>query len=148
MTTEQIKAVRAVANMFLETVREMGEQGATAGPMYAAVMDKMSLENFNAIGAWRNDDGDSPIDPKGSLPGGQSFDGPAQLKQIIKAHQDDFCRALTTKLLTYSLGRGLEKFDKCTVDEITAKMKQDGYKFSVLVNQIVHSDPFQKRAAK
>lgn len=106
------------------------------------------LENFNAIGGWRDSDGDAPIDPTGELPGGMKFNGPAQLKQIIKARQDDFCRTITSKLLTYSLGRGLEKFDACIVDEISAKVKQDGYKFSVLVNEIVRSDPFQKRGSK
>lgn len=105
------------------------------------------LENFNAIGAWRTTDGDSTIDPSGSLPG-KPFKGPEQLKQIIKSHEEQFCKALTVKMLTYALGRGVEKFDKCTVDEIVGKMKQEGYKFSVLVNQIVLSDPFQKRAAK
>jgi hypothetical protein len=106
------------------------------------------LENFDAIGAWRESDEDAPIDASGSLPGGQDFKGPAQLKQIIKSRQDDFCRCMSVKMLTYALGRGTEKYDKCTVDDITGAMKKDGYKFSVLISQIVHSDPFQKRAAK
>ncbi len=134
------------------TLRQRMEQHRS-NPACASCHEEMDaigfgLENFDAIGAWRSTDGSAPIDPAGSLPNGQQFSGPAELKTIVKAHQDEFCKALTVKLLTYSLGRGLEKFDKCTVDEITTKMKQGGYKFSVLVNEIVRSDPFQKRAGK
>jgi hypothetical protein len=106
------------------------------------------LENFNAIGGWRTTDGTAPIDASGSLPGNQNFNGPAQLKQIIKARQEDFGRALAGKMLTYALGRGLEKYDTCTIDEILLKMKASNYKFSVLVNEIVQSEPFQKRSGK
>jgi hypothetical protein len=106
------------------------------------------LENFNAIGAWRSSDGDSPIDSAGLLPNGRKFSGPAELKKIIKERQDDFCKALSQKMLTYAMGRGLEKTDKCYIEEIVGKTKEQGYKFSALVLQVVHSDPFQKRAAK
>jgi hypothetical protein len=106
------------------------------------------LENFDGIGAWRAGDGDAPIDPSGTLPGGKSFSGPAQLKQIIKSQDEVFARALTVKLMTYATGRGMEKFDRCTIDTIVNNVKQSGYKFSVLVHEIVYSDPFQKRSAK
>ena len=105
------------------------------------------LENFDAIGAWRTTDADSTIDPAGVLPNGQSFSGPAELKKIIKSQDEAFCRALANKLMTYALGRGMEKSDRCYIDPIVNKMKQNGYKFSVLVHEIVHSDPFQKRSA-
>jgi hypothetical protein len=134
------------------TLRQRMEQHR-ANPACATCHEQMDaigfgLENFNAIGAWRTSDDDAPIDASGSLPGGQKFNGPAELKQLIKSRQDDFCKTLSSKLLTYALGRGLEKYDKCTIDEIAGKMKSDGYKFSVLVSEIVHSEPFQKRAAQ
>jgi hypothetical protein len=134
------------------TLRQRMEQHR-ANPACATCHEQMDaigfgLENFNAIGAWRSTEDDARIDASGSLPGGQKFNGPAELKQLIKSRQDDFCKTLTGKLLTYALGRGLEKYDQCTVDEIDRKVKAEGYKFSVLVDEIVHSDPFQKRSAK
>ena len=76
------------------------------------------LENFNAIGAWRTEEGKFPIDASGTLPGGQSFNGPAELKAILQARKEDFTRCLTEKLLTYALGRGLEYHDKYAVEQI------------------------------
>ena len=73
------------------------------------------LENFNAIGAWRTQDGKFPVDASGALPDGRSFQTPAQLKAILKADRDVFVRGLTEKLLIYALGRGLERYDRPTV---------------------------------
>jgi hypothetical protein len=106
------------------------------------------LENFDGIGAWRTEDANAPIDPTGVLPDGTTFHGPTELKQIIKGQDDAFCRCLANKLMTYAIGRGMEKTDRCYVDPIVNDLKQNGYKFSVLVRDIVHSDPFQKRSIK
>src|SRR5207302_1705473 len=76
------------------------------------------LENFDAVGAWRTKDGDSPVDASGVLPSGQKFNGPAQLKTILMSRKNQFARCLSEKLLTYALGRGLEPADKCYVDAI------------------------------
>jgi hypothetical protein len=103
------------------------------------------LENFDAIGAWRDRDGQFAIDASGTLPDGSSFKRPSELKAILKARKDDFARCFTEKMLTYALGRGLEYNDKCAVDEIAAALANDGYKFSTLTQRIVASDPFQKR---
>jgi mono/diheme cytochrome c family protein len=103
------------------------------------------FENFDGIGAWRTRDGEFAIDASGSLPGGQSFNGPAELQGILKTKTVDFSRCLTEKLLTYALGRGLEPYDKCTTDQIVAALAKNNYKFSTLVHEIVKSDPFQKR---
>ena len=104
-----------------------------------------AMENFDAIGAWRDKDGKTPIDSSGKLPAGETFRGAAELRDlIVKTRQDDFVRCLAEKLLTYALGRGLEYYDQCAVDTITKALEADGNKFSRLVIGIVQSDPFLK----
>ena len=103
------------------------------------------LENFNAIGAWRTQDGKFEVDASGSLPGGRSFQGPAELKALLKENQDAYVRGLTEKLLTYALGRGLERYDRPVVTAIAAKLPARNYRFSELVIEIVNSLPFQMR---
>ncbi len=106
------------------------------------------LENFNAIGAWRTEDGKFPVDASGSLPDGRSFRTPAELKAILKGDRDVFVRGLTEKLLIYALGRGLERYDRPVVAEIAAKLPAHDYKFSQLVLEIVNSLPFQMRSVQ
>jgi len=106
------------------------------------------LENFDAIGAWRENDGKFPIDASGTLPTGQSFEGPKALRVILKVRQQEFVRCLTEKLLTFGLGRGLEYTDTCAIDRIVETMGEKDDKFSVLVLGIVRSDPFQKRRSR
>ena len=103
------------------------------------------LENFDAIGAWRANDGKIPIDASGSLPDGRSFPGPDGLKTILKADRDEFAQCLTSKLMTYALGRGLERYDRATVKDITKHIAANDYRFSNLVLEIVTSRPFQMR---
>jgi mono/diheme cytochrome c family protein len=103
------------------------------------------LENFNAIGASRTQDGKFPIDASGKLPDGREFEGAAALKKILRQDHQAFGQVLTEKLLTYSLGRGLERYDKRTVKEIAGKVEASDYKFSSLVWEIVNSLPFQMR---
>jgi hypothetical protein len=106
------------------------------------------FENFDAVGAWRTQDGKFSIDASGTLPDGRSFTGPKQLKAILKTRKDEFARCLSEKLLTYALGRGLEYYDRCAVDEIAQGLAKNDYRFSSLVHAIVHSDPFQLRRGK
>jgi len=106
------------------------------------------LENFDAIGAWRDRDGSFFIDASGTLPDGSSFKRPSELKTILKARKDEFARCFTEKMLTYALGRGLEYYDRCTVDEIASALAHDNYKFGTLIQRIVASEPFQKRRGK
>jgi hypothetical protein len=106
------------------------------------------LENFDAIGAWRTQDGRFDIDASGELPDGAKFNGPAELKALLKTRSADFVACLSEKMLTYALGRGLEYYDKCAVDSIAAAVKQDEYRFSWLIVAFVLSDPFQKRRGK
>jgi hypothetical protein len=103
------------------------------------------LENFDAVGTWRDQDSGVPIDSSGTLPSGESFRGPKELRGMLKAHTPDFARCLTEKLLTYALGRGLEEYDRCAVEQIVKSLESSRYRFSALVLGIVKSDPFQKR---
>jgi hypothetical protein len=106
----------------------------------------MGLENFDAIGRWRDNEGDKPVDATGDLPSGEKFSGPIQLISIIQGRQEQFHRTLTERLMVYALGRGLEYYDKCAVDQAMGMMKQRGNRFSALVEGIVTSDPFMKRS--
>jgi len=104
------------------------------------------LENYDGIGAWREKDGNFPVDPAGQLVTGESFQGVKDLKTILwKRKKDDFVRCLSEKMLTYALGRGLEYYDRCAVEQITKGLARNQYKFSALVVEIARSTPFQMR---
>jgi mono/diheme cytochrome c family protein len=109
------------------------------------LMDEIGfgLENFDAIGRWRTQDGPNPIEPTGALPTGEHFSGPGELVAIVRAREDEFRHCLTEKLLTYALGRGVEYYDRCAIDQITRRLKDNGSRFSALVLAIVQSDPFR-----
>jgi hypothetical protein len=106
------------------------------------------LENYDAVGAWRTHDGKFPIESAGTLPGGQTFTGSKGLKDILRGKSDAFVHNVTEKLLTYSLGRGLERFDRPTVEAITTQVKANNYKFSSLVMEVVKSRPFQMQSVE
>lgn len=110
-------------------------------------MDPLGLgfENFDAIGRWRDKEGKQQVDSSGQLPNGQSFKSPIELIAILEQRKQGFCRSLTEKMLTYAIGRGVEYYDKCAIDEITTNFTAKGYRFSALVTEIVLSDPFLKR---
>jgi hypothetical protein len=103
------------------------------------------LENFDAIGAWRKTDGDAAIDASGTLPDGKSFEGPKQLRTILLSKKNQFAKAMTEKLLTYAIGRGVESTDRCNVGGMAEAVSDKGYRFSAVVEQIVLSEPFRKR---
>jgi len=104
------------------------------------------FENYDGIGVWREKDGTFAIDPAGQLVSGESFRGPRELKEILlKRKRADFVRCLSEKMLTYALGRGLEYYDRCAVDEIAKGLAKNRYKFSSLVLEIARSTPFQWR---
>jgi Protein of unknown function (DUF1592)/Protein of unknown function (DUF1588)/Protein of unknown function (DUF1587)/Protein of unknown function (DUF1585)/Protein of unknown function (DUF1595)/Cytochrome C oxidase, cbb3-type, subunit III len=106
------------------------------------------LENFDAIGRYRTVDGKFPIDSSGVLPSGKSFDNAEQLIQILQADPDAFTRCAVEKMLTFALGRGLERYDRPVVNSIAHKVEANQYKFSALVMEIVTSAPFQMRHAE
>jgi len=103
------------------------------------------LENYDAIGAWRSRDGQYPIDASGALPDGRSFHGPEEMKAILEGDREEFARCVTEKMLTYALGRGLERRDGPTVQAIARRLAERQYRFAALVEEIVISLPFQMR---
>ncbi len=107
-----------------------------------------AFENFDAIGRFREKDGEFPIDPSGELPTGEKIAGPTELKEILKTRQNLFARCITEKLLTYALGRGLEYYDRPAVDRIATALGKNGYRFSTLIVETVKSQPFRLRRGK
>ncbi|MBY0504847.1 MAG: DUF1592 domain-containing protein [Bryobacteraceae bacterium] len=106
-----------------------------------------ALENYDVLGLWRTTDNGLPLDTAGELPDGTRFTGPEGLKQTLLARQDLFLRNLTTKLLGFALGRGLNREDACAVDQILGEVARDGYRGQTLIHSIVASVPFRQQPA-
>ena len=102
-----------------------------------------ALENFDAIGAWRDKDGKFPIETGGTLPDGRSFKGYEDLRALLKADANAFAECLAEMMLVYALGRGLEHSGRKAVRAIADKIVRDNYRFSSLVLGIAQSEPFQ-----
>ena len=103
----------------------------------------LALENFDAVGSWRTQDGDSPIDATGVLVDGTKVDGIASLRDSLVRRSEHFARVVTEKMLTYSLGRGVEYEDMPLVRSIVRDAAANNYKFSSVVMGIVKSPAFQ-----
>jgi hypothetical protein len=106
------------------------------------------LDNYNGIGKWRLMDGKFAIDASGTLPGGKSFSTPAEMKAILLTQMPEFSHCVIEKLLTYALGRGLQRYDAPTVNEIQTKLAPANYPFQSIVFEVVRSLPFQSRRAE
>ena len=104
-----------------------------------------AMENYDAIGKFRSKDGEQDIDTAGQLPDGTSFENISDLKEILMNRKTQFARCLTEKMLIYALGRGLEYYDRPTIERIVTELETNDYKFSVLITEIVKSDPFRLR---
>jgi hypothetical protein len=107
----------------------------------------LSLENFDAIGQWRTADAGHAIDASGVLLDGTKVDGPVELRQALVTRKAQFAQAVTEKLLTYALGRGLEYYDAPAVRGIDHAAAANDYRWSSLILGIVKSAPFQMRAS-
>jgi len=106
----------------------------------------LALDNFNAMGMWRDSERNQPIDASGKLITGEAFNGISDIKRIITTTRRlDFYRCFVEKLLTYALGRGLEDQDTLTVDGIVERLERDKGKIETLVMAMIDSAPFQKR---
>jgi hypothetical protein len=103
------------------------------------------LENFDAIGNWRDKDGKSPIDASGKLPDGRTFNGPVELAKMLRSQNEAFAGCMAEKMMIYALGRGLEAYDRPALKKIGAGVSAGQYRFSSLVLEIVKSLPFQMR---
>jgi cytochrome c553 len=133
----------------VQSLRQQMEQHR-ANPTCAACHSKMdplgfALENYDAIGKWRTMDGKFPIDTTGSLPDGTRFDGPSDLRYALATRLPQFAEALTRKMLVYALGRGLESYDRRTVNSIVSNWEKREYRLQSLILEIAHSLPFQSR---
>jgi hypothetical protein len=134
-------------------VLPMREQMARhrANPACAVCHEQMdqlgfALENFDAIGEWRDADVSGvPIDPAAKLADGTEFRGPTGLRTVLKSHSDDFVTTFTEKLLTYALGRGVESADAPAVRQIKREAAHANYRFASFIQAIVASVPFQMR---
>lgn len=112
-----------------------------------AVIDPVgfALENFDLVGQWREFDGDSRVDPSGTLLDGSTIRGPADLRKALVGYSELFVETFTEKLMTYALGRELEYHDMPTVRAIMRSAEASDYRFSTLVRGIINSDQFKKR---
>lgn len=104
-----------------------------------------ALENFDAVGRYRSHDGETPIDSAGELPDGTQIGGPADLKQVILSRRREFLRCVVEKLLVYSLGRGLEYFDRPVTESIINQAEAQEFRVSAVITAIVQSEAFRMR---
>lgn len=137
----------------IKSVRESMEEHR-ANPACASChlrMDPLgfAMENFNAIGQWRTTEGPAktPIDSSGMLPDGTKFNGPVELRNILLGQPDQFATAVTEKLLTYAMGRGVEYSDMPVVRKIKRVAGPD-YRWTSLILGVVKSEPFQMRRTR
>jgi len=113
------------------------------------IMDSIgfALENFDAVGAWRSEEADVPIDASGELADGSHVNGVVELRAALLKNPELFTGTMTEKMLTYALGRGVDYRDMPAVRTIVRDASRDGYKFSSIVLGVVRSAPFQMRKA-
>jgi hypothetical protein len=120
-------------------------------PMCASCHAKMdplgfAFEHFDAVGRYREKDGDAPVETRGELVSGERFADHQELSRVLsEARQADFIRCVSEKVLTYALGRGLEYYDRPALAAIEARVQRQGFRFSALIEAVVESVPFQYR---
>ena len=102
------------------------------------------LENYDAVGRWRTEDSGVAIDASGTLPSGESFSGPAELKKLLMVRKDEFQLHAVRKLVGFALGRDLNKFDQCIIDSSIKRLKEEN-RADVILEEILFSYPFQHR---
>ncbi|MFO1094878.1 MAG: DUF1592 domain-containing protein [Planctomycetaceae bacterium] len=136
------KTREANPNLTMRQQLELHRTNPTCASCHALMDDiGFGLENFDAIGRWRDQDSTGPINAAGTLPSGESFAGPLELVAILSARERDFVSCVAEKLLTYALGRGLEYYDQCAVDAIVDRTAAGGNRFTPLATSIALSRP-------
>jgi mono/diheme cytochrome c family protein len=113
-----------------------------------APMDPLgfALENFDAIGTWRRvSEAGTPIDATGTLPNGVKFEGPAGLRTVLLRQKEQFAATVTSKLLAYAIGRGLQDADRPTVRAIVRDASASDFRWSSIILGVVKSAPFRMR---
>ena len=103
----------------------------------------LAFEHFDAIGQWRDTENGKPVDSTGTLPDGAVLTGSADLKRTIMARSDQFVESLSSKVLTYALGRGVEPFDRPAIRAIAQRTRAQSDRFSALIESIVLSETFR-----
>lgn len=139
-----------VANLTLRQRTELHRSNAVCANCHK-IMDPIGfgLENFDAIGRWRDkDESGGPIDAGGQLPGGKKFHSPKELKAILAERKDDLARNLAEKLLAYALCRQLEGYDLTVVDQILGNIRKDNDRLQPLIMEVATSYPFTHRRIK
>lgn len=136
----------AAANATLKQRMEVHRQNPACANCHAK-MDPIgfALENFDAIGQFRTKDGTFDVDATGEFADGTKFAGPDGLKTVVAQRKELFLRCLAEKLLIYATGRGIEYYDRRPVEAIVQKLNTTEPKFSLLITEIVQSDPFRRR---
>lgn len=148
-----VGAIAEDANAMAERSLRERLEAHRANPVCASCHNAMdgigfALENFDAIGRWRERDGTHAIDNKGELPSGEKFAGAREMIAVISRRQDEFTRYLGQRLLTYGIGRGMRPSDNCHLDAIRDDAKRRGGTLTALVQAVVASEPFRMRAAR
>jgi hypothetical protein len=141
-----VPALNDAKNGKFLSVREQMEQHRK-NPICASCHTKMdplgfSLENYDAVGAWRTNYAGKPIDVSAVLPDGTQFTGPSGLQGILMSRKDQFVEALTERMMTYALGRGLEAYDMPAVRAVRDAAMRDDYRMQSIIVGIVQSVPF------
>jgi hypothetical protein len=144
-----VPALNDAKNGKLLTVREQMEMHRS-NPVCASCHTKMdpfgfSLENYNAIGAWRVADAGKTLDVSAVLPDGTKFEGPKGLQDVLLSRKDQFVEAFTERLMTYALSRGIEAYDMPAVRSVRYAAAKDDYRMQSIIMGIVQSVPFVMR---
>ena len=143
----EIQDAETVATMTLRERTELHRSEPVCANCHK-ILDPIGfgLENFDAIGRWRDqDDNGEQIDASGELPGGMRFSSPHDLKMIIAGRNDEFARNLVERLLAYALCRRLEGYDEIVVDDLMQEIARDAYRMQTLIGAVVTSYPFTHR---
>ncbi len=116
----------------------------------ASCHDKMDplgfgLENFDVLGRWRDQLHGAPLDTQGTLPSGETYEGPGGLKKVLMARKEKIVRHLARKMTGFAFGRELNKFDNCVIDDAMKALEKNAWRTSVLIETIAISYPFQHR---
>ena len=107
------------------------------------------LENFDAIGRWREKNHEGiPIDSVGALPSGETFSSPDELKDLLKKREPELARNLTERFMAYALGRHLEGYDEVVIDQLMSRIAEDDYRVQTILTEVITSYLFTHRTVE
>jgi len=138
-------AAKGHADLTIRQTLEMHRANATCATCHRMIDPiGFGLENFDWMGRWRDTEKGKPVDASGTMPSGESFNGPVELREVMLKRKDEFLRNVTQKVLGYSLGRSLQDGDQCTVQKIMQTLEKDHYGARTLIREVVLSVPFRE----